>query len=373
MGKGVEVREASIRLAFNFDGQRHRPTLMLNGAPMAPSAANVKHAHRLAGEIRDRIKHGTFSIAEYFPASGVASPHTVATQLDAWLSGQRIEASTRAGYESAIRFWKATIGDTSLRALKTSDCLVAIASRPLLSGKTINNYVSVLREGLALACVDRILTDNPAVHIPRAAHQKPLIEPFTEDEADAIIAAMPEGQLRNLVEWWFFTGVRTSEMAGLRWAQVDLASGYMQVSEAMVRGVEKARTKTGVARQVMLNSRALAALKRQREHTQVAGEHVWLDPRYGEPWTDERAFRRSYWTPVLKRLGIRYRRPYNMRHSYATRMLMRRVAPAFAAGQLGHSVEIFLRTYAKWISGAADAAEMLKLEMSLAYPQKTAE
>ena len=36
---------------------------------------------------------------------------------------------------------------------------------------------------------------------------------------------------------------------------------------------------------------------------------------------DELAFRRSYRTPLLKRLGIRYRGPYNMRHSCATTML----------------------------------------------------
>ena len=79
----------------------------------------------------------------------------------------------------------------------------------------------------------------------------------------------------------------------------------------------------------------------------MAGEEVFQDPRYGTPWADERAFRRSYWTPTLKRLGIRYRRPYNMRHTYATTMLMASMTPAFCARQLGHSVDIFLRTYAK--------------------------
>ena len=97
-----------------------------------------------------------------------------------------------------------------------------------------------------------------------------------------------------MAEWRFFTGVRTSEAAGLRWAQVDLASGYVQIREAMVRGAEKAKIKTSVARDVILNSRAAAAMQRQRKHSQIAGQHVWLDPRYGTPWREERAFRRSY-------------------------------------------------------------------------------
>jgi integrase len=36
-----------------------------------------------------------------------------------------------------------------LRTLKHSHVLTAIADRPDLSGKTINNYVSVLRDALA--------------------------------------------------------------------------------------------------------------------------------------------------------------------------------------------------------------------------------
>ena len=41
------------------------------------------------------------------------------------------------------------------------------------------------------------------------------------------------------------------------------------------------------------------------------------------------------------------------------------IQPAFCAGQMGHSVEVFLSTYAKWIPGAGDAAEMGKLEAIL--------
>ncbi len=365
MAKGVEVRDRSIRLAFTFEGRPQRRTLMLGAQPLEPTPANVKYAHRLAGEIRDRIRHGTFSIAEYFSSEGSGVPLTVGAQLDAWLAGQRIAHSTRGGYASAVRFWKATLADKPLRGLKTSDLLAALAGRAHLSGKTVNNYVSVLREALQLAVLDRMVPDNAAASVPRAKHQKPPVDPFTADEAFRIIAALPAGPIANLVEWWFFSGIRTSEMAGLRWAQVDLVSKRMQISEALVRGVAKSSTKTGVVRQVILNSRALAALQRQREDTEAAGEHVWLDPRYGTPWSEERAFRRSFWTPTLKRLGIRYRRPYNMRHTYATMMLMAGMTPAFCAGQMGHSVDIFLRTYAKWIPGAADAAEMAKLEASL--------
>lgn len=387
-GSGVEVRDNSIRLQFTFNGEVLRRTLNVEGKPLPPTASNLRYAHRLAAEIRERIRFGSFSLAEYFPADGdVAQPLTVGAQLDDWLAAQRLEASTSAGYSSAIRFWKAAVcdrrgsqmGDRPVRMLKHSDVLTALASRPDLTGKTVNNYVSVLRKAMELAVADKTIASNPVSAVSRAKHQKPLPDPFSREEAEAIVADMTShypAPIANYVEFKFFTGLRTSESFGLHWRDVDLAGKHLLVHRAIVRGVEKLNTKTNTARQVILNSRALAALKRQRKHTQVRDRHVFVDPRYDEPWFEERAFRRSYWEPTLRRLGMRYRPPYNTRHTYATVMLMAGMTPAFCAKQLGHSVEMFLRTYAKWIDGGQNALEMKRLEEALQrdlspeYPQK---
>lgn len=349
---------------------------MVGGAPMLPTVANLKFAHRLAAEIRERIRHGTFSMVEYFPASGAGPGSlTVASQLDTWRGTLRLEASTVAGYETAIRFWKGApydasnpdrlLGDRALRALTLTDIKTALASRPTLSGKTINNYVSCLREALALAVPD-VLASNPTDGLRRAAHQKPPPDPFSMEQAEAIIARFRQrfpGQATNLVEFWFFSGMRTSELFGLRWESIDWGLQQAQVRRALVRGELKQRTKTSLIRDVNLNSRALAALKAQKEHTFMAGSgYVWHDPRYGEPWNDERAFRRSFWAPTLKFLGIRYRRPYHCRHTFATMLLMAGATPAYGAKQLGHSVDQFLRTYTRWLDDGHAEIEQARLE-----------
>lgn len=382
IGSGVEVRDASIRVNFTIDGTSYKPTLKdADGRPLRPTIPNIKYATKLINEIRQKIKLGVFVLGEYFPTDGQSGEITLARHLDAWLATLRLERSTLAGYASAVRFWKeapydagkphAKLGDKLLRTVTLADVKTALALRPELSGKTINNYVSVLHEALVLAVSDRVIQRNVAEEIPRAKWQRDPPDPFSRDEAERIIAFAqshyPE-PVYNLIEWWFFTGVRTGEMAGLRWPNVDLASRYMLVTEQIVMGEQKDSTKTGVARNVLLNERALGAVVRQRKHTQMVGEHVWLDPRYGTPWSDERAFRRSYWTPMLKTLGIRYRRPYNCRHTYATMMLMARRTPAWCAKQLGHSVEVFLRTYSKWIDGDQDQREMAGLEEWLSVP-----
>jgi integrase len=349
---------------------------MVNGKPMLPTPANVKYANRLIIEICERIRTGTFSFVEYFPASGGPTTLTVESWLASWLGTQRVEDSTRRGYKTAIRFWNEAvcdeaqnrIGPKALKNLRLTHILTAIANRPELSGKTINNYLAVLRQAMALAETEKLISANISMEVPRARHQKPPPDPFARDEVERIIgetARAHAGSVHNMVEFWFWTGLRTSEILGLDWKNVDLASSTVLIANVLVDGKEKDRTKTSVARTVMLNSRALDAIRRQREVSLVIGGRVFHDPRYNEPWKNEDIFLRAYWSGILKRLGIRYRRPYNMRHSYATAMLMAGMTPAFCARQLGHSVEMFLSTYAKWLDGSQNDMEMARLEASL--------
>lgn len=369
---GVVVRESSIRLRFTFQGERQQPTLMLNDEPMKPTAPNVRYAHRLAAEVTEKIKHGTFSMVETFPAAGVGTSHTVEAQFKTWMGGHRMAKSTKLGYESSIRFWNSApfdasgrpLGKLALRAVKTSHILYALNSKPDLSGKTINNRVSVLRESFELAVLDGLLPSNPVENIPSASWQRQPVDPFSLEEAEAIIADMykhyPE-QVGNYITTKFFAGLRPGESFGQRWSGVDFASDHMQVRETIVGGEEKATTKTSTTRLVLLNDRSRAALLAQKTHTFMAGKHVFHDPRDGKRWGGEPKFR-WYWVPTLRRLGIRHRPPYNTRHTYATMMLMAGLKPAFCAGQMGHSVPIFYSTYSKWIPGAGDRAEMDKLD-----------
>jgi integrase len=112
---------------------------------------------------------------------------------------------------------------------------------------------------------------------------------------------------------------------------------------------------------------AFDAVERQKEHTLLEGEHIFHDPKTGKSWAYSKITDvRSFWSSALKKLGIRYRRPYNMRHTYATVGLMNGVKPGFMAAQLGHSLRMFFTVYAKWISGADDDREMEKLEAGIA-------
>jgi len=151
----------------------------------------------------------------------------------------------------------------------------------------------VLRQALHLTIRDGALSASPVDGIEASPHQRQQPDPFSLEDAEAIV-----------------------------------------LSE------HKDNTKTNNARTVQLNSWAIAALKAQKAHPfmdRSKGGWGLLNPATGERWDDDELPREMYWRPPLKRLGMRYRSPYQTRHSYATIMLMSGFTPAYAARQLGHS------------------------------------
>ncbi|AZC26769.1 integrase, putative [Pseudomonas sessilinigenes] len=73
----------------------------------------------------------------------------------------------------------------------------------------------------------------------------------------------------------------------------------------------------------------------------------------------------KHWVPVLNEPWIRRRPPYNCRHTYATICSMSGLNPAFIAQQLGHSMQMLLSTYARWLNSSSDWSELEKLKIGI--------
>lgn len=59
------------------------------------------------------------------------------------------------------------------------------------------------------------------------------------------------------------------------------------------------------------------------------------------------------WVPAMKKAGVRYRRPYQTRHTYASMMLSAGEHPMWVAKQLGHTDwTMIARVYGRWMPSA---------------------
>lgn len=79
-------------------------------------------------------------------------------------------------------------------------------------------------------------------------------------------------------------------------------------------------------------------------------------------WIRSDSTTKEHFLAAMQALGIRRRRQYDTRHTCATMCLMAGMNPAFIANQLGHSVQMLLSTYAKWLNSTSDWAQLQKLD-----------
>ena len=377
-GTGVELRESSIRVSFQYRGQRVRETLDL-----PPTPPNRKHAERLVDEIRRRIAMGTFRYADFFPESpraqsdDAARPSTFGHLADLWIQAQgQLEDATRDQYAGAVRLWKKLLGTETPVAELTHQVLAAkVGSHDWSSPKRHNNALIALRGIFALEYRGRRALDNPMAGIENRPVVRRLPDPLTADERDRILADLRKHYDERVWAYYafaFFTGMRPEEIIALRWSDIDVQAGTIRVQRVRTfRGTEREGSKTHAMRDVDLVGLAPQALAVMKPRTFMKrtddGEewNIFENPVTGRPWHDERSQRDHYWRPALRRLGIRARRSYCTRHTYATVALMRGVNPAYIALQLGHSVKMLLEVYARWIEGADRGTERRMLQAAM--------
>jgi len=83
-------------------------------------------------------------------------------------------------------------------------------------------------------------------------------------------------------------------------------------------------------------------------------------PRY----IDERSQRRA-WLQARLAAGVRYRPPKECRDTSVTLALMAGANPVWVAMQHGHSVQVMMRDYAKWIPSADRGANLAAVNATL--------
>ena len=369
--RGVNVREwgtgQSIRIVFRYRGVLCRETLKIE-----PTKANLKYAERLRGEIINAIGLGTFNYADYFPTSKrarlfghVIIKATTGELLKDYMAiaEKTLEASTYNGYRKVCdAHLYPTFGRIPIREL--SPVIIRNWITELnLTVKTVRNIITPLRNMLDQALNDGVIERNPLDKLvlsklinKKTSQSNWEVDPFDQDEIKAILNEAT-GQARNLFQFAFFAGLRTSELIALEWGDIDWLKGLVRVSRAVVLKQEKGtKTKSG-SRDVLLLPPALEALKNQKSFTYLEGNRVFYNPRTNTPWETDGQIRKTCWAHILKKAGVRYRNPYQTRHTYASMMLSAGENSLWVATQMGHKdTEMIIKHYGRWIPDKSTVA-----------------
>jgi len=349
---------------FRYQGMRCREQTMLEDSPN-----NRKRLEKQLAKIEREIAADSFQYAKYFPHSPrgkqfckqPSSSHT-GTPLfrdfaKVWFDENQVlwKNSVSKGYALVLKtFLIPHFGHFEVGAITKADILqyrAKLMKEDKRGGgkrapSTINNLFKPLR-GILIEAADRYDFPNQFMHIKKIRERKKDIHPFSLDEVMLICRNIRQ-DYQNYMIVRFFTGMRSGEIDGLKWKYVDFENDVIRIRETVVMFQEETPKTESSYRDISMLPLVKDALINQKKYTIDRSKYVFCNT-IGTPIYHNN-FRRRIWIPLLKRLGLERRRPYETRHTAATLWLASGENPEWVARQLGHTnTEMLFRVYSRFI------------------------
>lgn len=262
---------------------------------------------------------------------------TVGDYLQRWLAGKRsLAASTRAQYRNHVDLHLVpALGRFALIALQPRHVEAFVADRERhvspsthrpLTPRTVQAILTTLRSALEDA-VPRLIPDNPAAKVEAPRVTREPVRAMTHADAAALIEAVRDTWMEQIVRFLLGSGVRIGEAVALNRGNVH--DGWVELvkSKTTIRAVRVSDDGMAAAREAMAAVPAEVSLKRK-------AQPVFHGPR------GDRMSRHSiaHALPIaLERAGLPRLTPHKIRHGTATLMVAAGVPMRMVAEQLGHA------------------------------------
>ena len=297
--------------------------------------------------------------------------------VDAYLAQLDVRAFTRREYGSIINnYLKVYFNEMKLRAITPREVEKfrawmqgrkhANGDKPLAVA-TINKSLTLLSMVLKYTVGHRWMDSNPCNHVrklktPIDARRRALDgNILTWSECLRLIEAgatvCDQALLRMAIE----TGARQGELLGLRWADIDWASGRVFIrNSCRVRQDNQVKTAASM-RTIRLSKTLLRELKVWRAACPKANPEAEVQdlvfPNAASGFEDAHNLLRRRFHPALRRAGLRRIRFHDLRHTCASLLLAAGVSIKEVQAQLGHaSAQVTLDVYGHLIPGGSSAA-----------------
>lgn len=239
------------------------------------------------------------------------------------------------------------------------------------SASTVNGLISLLCSMLKLAHRSQFIKHAVYENVQMLKKSRRDPDPLLPSEYAEFINAVP---VHTVLLWKLaiHAGLRHGELCALAWEDVDLDKGEIRIIRNITnKGIfVQPKTDAGI-RTVTLLAPALEALREQFHNTGALAktEIIYHHREYGK--TEPQKLRFVFIPPALsrkkaghyfktsleyswgqgiKKAGLRYRVPYQSRHTFACWALTAGANPSFIAEQMGHeNARMVYEVYSKWI------------------------
>ncbi len=293
---------------------------------------------------------------------------TISAWLDTWFKvygrPRWRDSTATVHYHNIENNLKPRLGRHKLQKLRPEHIQGYINDQVALgrAPASVRKQLEPLRAALKQAMINNLITKDPSLHLalPQAAPKE--IEFLTIDEQKILVDALPHTTAGRALQFILGTGLRASELCGLRWQ--DIAEEHFMIRQAAQRvlnldkekdepkyklSVAPPKTKAG-RRSIPLTERMKKLLASQREAQMLerlrAGS-AWAGstPGQGETYVFANelgaASDRSNLGRVLRitldSAGLKRRGVHALRHSFATNCVRAGVDVRTLSEMIGHT------------------------------------
>jgi integrase len=272
-----------------------------------------------------------------------------------YLANEKHRMRSFRNYERHGRVWCARFDGRTLRSILPLDidrCVTRRASEGVAPA-TINRELSFLRRVFNVALANDLVDRNPMRRIKLMRENNARVRWLTDDEETRLRAEVGEEHW-PLVAFALHTGLRQAEQFRLRWCDVDLVNLVLTVP----------RSKHGESRHVHLNETAVAILR----DTPSRCATEWVFPsRRGVTPLEAHNFLHRVFVPALERARIDDFRWHDLRHTFASRLVMAGADLTTVKELMGHKTLAMTMRYAH-LSTAHRVAAVRMLDAPAASP-----
>ncbi|MDF1877413.1 tyrosine-type recombinase/integrase [Sulfurimonas sp. SAG-AH-194-L11] len=334
-------RNKKLYLHFSHNGQMVRKSMK-----MEDTAKNRKLLHKqIIPEIQKQIVMG-----EFFKKEKITTLDEF-TKKSFEMNKATRRYLTNKQYEDIYRLHiQPTFGSIELVKIKRSDFLQWQNNlTDKLAGKTVQNIRAIFMTILQDALKDEVIEKNYLSYVKTPKIKDVIIKkPFTVDEMYKIIDNSSEN-IKAYFAIGFFTGMRTGEIIALKWEDIDFENKLIKVRHSIRDGqYTKPKTESSIRDVEILN----VLIPYLREHRKIVkNDSTFLFETYeGKPFARSDKISSHYWKKTLIAQDIEYRNLYQMRHTFASQMLMNNESILWVSKMLGHKdSSMTLQKYARYI------------------------
>ena len=357
---GVLIRNNRLYIDFYCflpDGSKRRTKECMK---MDNTKANLRYCQNLFNNVMTSMNLGTFDYPQTFPHGnlihyfGNPISDMMFTDLwEAWSGTWEIRPNTeRTRWSSYTKHIEPYFRNHMVRAISEDEL---IAFRKVLSHKlkasSINaKEMKFMSMALRYAMRRGIIEENPCDYIRRLKEDKVDVDPFNEEELDALLdyIGRKKPDMFNMFFIWSRTGLRPGEVCALKWRNVDFRRHIFLIRETRLwNGIEGPPKTDSSNRTIKMIPSVYQAFKAQEAQTRMLDGYVFLNEKQ-EPYSTENI--RSIFDNILRHAGIRFRSPGQLRHTFASLYIQKGANIVWVSKTMGHrSLKLTLDTYTDYL------------------------